>query len=284
MFLATPAPGALVQRVVTAGVLLPLLLAAIVFLPNLWWSLLLLLPLGLAAREWARLAGWAAGARTAFTGAACVAAAALAFAYEAASASSAANAFATGAFAVAVAFWLGLVPAWLYRKWRATGWLTVMLAGLAVLLPFWLAGARLQADPGRLLYVLGIVWVADTAGYFAGRGLGRHKLAPSISPGKTWEGSGGALLGVTIYWILAAWLWRRPEAVGLQGVGAALAIAVISMVGDLFESLMKRQAGVKDSGTLMPGHGGMLDRIDSLTAALPAAALYVALIPPASGA
>ena len=124
------------------------------------------------------------------------------------------------------------------------------------------------------------VWIADTAAYFAGRAFGRRKLAPAISPGKTWEGVYGALAAVAAY---ALALWPAARRAGgfddsgiapLAGwIAAALVLAALSVVGDLFESLLKRQAGVKDSGSILPGHGGILDRIDALLAAMPAAAL-----------
>ena len=126
---------------------------------------------------------------------------------------------------------------------------------------------------------MALVWVADIAAYFAGRRFGRHKLAPNVSPGKTWEGVFGAVAGVLIYGVvvsLAAPSTGYTWAVALLGVGAALIVlTAVSVVGDLFESLMKRQAQVKDSSNLLPGHGGVLDRIDSLTAALPLTALLL---------
>ena len=127
---------------------------------------------------------------------------------------------------------------------------------------------------------MAIVWIADTAAYFTGRAFGRRKLAPEVSPGKTWEGVYGGLAAVAIYALalvpLAAGAGfagaNSPLAVILW-IAAALALAAISVVGDLCESLLKRQAGVKDSGRLFPGHGGVLDRIDALLAAMPPAAL-----------
>ena len=116
------------------------------------------------------------------------------------------------------------------------------------------------------------IWISDTAAYFTGRAFGKHKLAPGISPGKTWEGVAGALVAVFIY----ALLWNAfagEKARILLLAPLLLALAVLGIVGDLFESLMKRHAGVKDSGNVLPGHGGILDRIDALTSTLPAAAL-----------
>lgn len=142
-------------------------------------------------------------------------------------------------------------------------------AGFAVLVPAGLALLALQ--PLQVLLVLVLVWIADTAAYFVGRRWGRRKLAPSISPGKSWEGAAGGLIGALAYAIICGFFIE-----GLAWapyLAAAAVLAMVSIVGDLFESAAKRQAGVKDSGTLLPGHGGILDRIDSATAVLPLAAL-----------
>jgi len=141
-----------------------------------------------------------------------------------------------------------------------------------VVIPAALALAILE--PAEVLAVLVLVWIADTAAYFVGRAFGRHKLAPSISPGKTWEGAAGGMGGALVYAIVLAALSRGAWWTYL---GIAAVLAVLSIVGDLFESAAKRQAGVKDSGTLLPGHGGVMDRIDSATATLPVAALLLSL-------
>ena len=126
-----------------------------------------------------------------------------------------------------------------------------------------------------------MAWISDSAAYFAGRRFGRHKLAPAISPGKTWEGVAGAVLAVSAYaatWSLA-WQAYYPQVLKSTQFGAfgmllfLWVLTAIGIYGDLFESALKRQAGVKDSGTLLPGHGGVLDRIDALTSVLPVAAL-----------
>lgn len=133
-----------------------------------------------------------------------------------------------------------------------------------------------------LLSVLALVWLADIAAYFAGRAFGRRKLAPNISPGKTWAGVVGAMLGVLVAAVLAHWLWPNGSlfsnqlfaSLNVLVVLALLCVLVaVSIVGDLFESLMKRQAGMKDSSGLLPGHGGVLDRVDALLPVLPAAVL-----------
>jgi phosphatidate cytidylyltransferase len=126
-------------------------------------------------------------------------------------------------------------------------------------------------EPLAVLLVLVLVWIADSAAYFVGRAWGRRKLAPTVSPGKTWEGVAGGLVGAVLYAIIIALFTDRGAWLAL--VATAILLGMVSIVGDLFESAAKRQAGVKDSGSLLPGHGGILDRIDSATAALPLAAL-----------
>jgi phosphatidate cytidylyltransferase len=172
-------------------------------------------------------------------------------------------------FIVAAVFWLVLVPLWMRAGMRATQVTRIGAAGFAVLVPAGLALLVLQ--PLQVLLVLVLVWIADSAAYFVGRRWGRRKLAPSISPGKSWEGAAGGLIGALAYAIICGFFIE-----GLAWapyLAAAAVLAMVSIVGDLFESAAKRQAGVKDSGTLLPGHGGILDRIDSATAVLPLAAL-----------
>jgi phosphatidate cytidylyltransferase len=127
-----------------------------------------------------------------------------------------------------------------------------------------------------VLGVLALVSIADSAAYFTGRAVGRRKLAPSISPGKTWEGAAGGLAGALAYAIICGAFIEDLH--WAPYVVAAALVSVLGIVGDLFESAAKRQAGVKDSGTLLPGHGGVLDRIDSAVAALPLAALLLPFI------
>ena len=146
------------------------------------------------------------------------------------------------------------------------------LLGLVLLFSTWFGLMGLhRVSPWLLLAVLATVWIADTAAYFFGKRFGRIKLAPSISPGKTWEGVAGALFTVTLYgtglciiFDINVWL-----IIGLW------LIVVLSIMGDLFESLLKRQAGIKDSGQLLPGHGGLLDRIDGLIPSLALTLFYI---------
>jgi phosphatidate cytidylyltransferase len=138
----------------------------------------------------------------------------------------------------------------------------------------WLALTRLylQHDSGRelVIFVLVLAWAADIGAFFAGRRYGRMRLAPTVSPNKTWEGViGGLCAGALIAFAGQAWF----EAPGVAFVSLCVGAVLISVVGDLLESMFKRQRGMKDSGSLLPGHGGMLDRIDSLTASVPLLAL-----------
>jgi len=181
-------------------------------------------------------------------------------------------------FCGSLALWLIVIPAWLRAGVGDSPRCLLPLSGVVVLLPAGLAMIAMQR--AELLLALGVVWVSDTAAYFAGRAFGRHKLAPAISPGKTWEGVAGAFIATAAYAIICAVL--VPEISGhvrgavwpLLLAGAEL-LLLASVLGDLFESALKRQASVKDSGSLLPGHGGLLDRIDSATAVLPIAALLM---------
>jgi len=178
---------------------------------------------------------------------------------------------------LASAFWLVLAPLWLKFRWQlASNDILGYGVGWILVVPTWAAMAGLYAhSPWLLLAAMGLVWVADIAAYFSGRAWGRHKLAIAISPGKTWEGAGGAVFAVLVYGVVVAYsVDRLPDGTALlMGLGALVVLPGISIVGDLFESLIKRQAAVKDSSQLLPGHGGVLDRIDSLTATLPVVAL-----------
>ena len=182
-------------------------------------------------------------------------------------------------FALAGFFWLLVVPVWLRAKWGTGRPLPGMLAGWIVLVPACLALMQLRAvHPLLLLACMAAVWVADIAAYFCGRTFGRRKLAPSISPGKTWEGAIGAFIGVMLYGMITAGisgLFSNKSVSYYIFAGMLLVLTTVSILGDLFESLVKRQAGVKDSGSLLPGHGGVLDRIDSLTSTLPLAGLAI---------
>lgn len=265
------------QRVITAILLLAGLLAALVWFSQLAWLSLVAVICALGAWEWGGLHALARGPRLGF--------AALAGGLTLLLGGLGGLAGEAGdrgvlliAYVCSAALWLVWVPQWLRRGWHVPR-PVALLVGMVVLVPTALAMAQLRAvDLVLLLAALGLVWVADIAAYFAGRAFGRHKLAPTVSPGKTWEGAAGALIGVMLCGSLAQTLNSdHPLAeVGLVWLMLFLmAYTALSILGDLFESLVKRQAGAKDSGTLLPGHGGILDRIDSLTPTLPVVALLL---------
>jgi len=241
-------------------VLIAALLAALFLLPRPWLAALLAAICALGGFEWAKLCRFGRAAARAY-------AAAMAFGLIVL--------YNTPpwqpAFVVSAVFWIALAPPWMWRGVGAHHVKALAVVGFVVLLPTALAMAVLP--PLQVLLVLGLVWIADTAAYFAGRAWGRHKLAPSISPGKTREGAIGGLLGALAYAIICGALLEGVR--WLPYLAAAALLAVLSILGDLFESAVKRQAAVKDSGALLPGHGGILDRVDSATATLPLAALML---------
>jgi phosphatidate cytidylyltransferase len=256
----------LLTRVLTAAVLLGAFLAAVLLLGRAGFAVLVGGVIALGAFEWGRLAGFGRLAGAGYA-TACVALYAWAF-------DTPAVPVLLGAAAL---FWLAAVPWWL-RAGVGPGRGVLAAAGIVVLLPAGLAMASLSRTD--LLCVLGLTWVADTAAYFSGRAWGRRKLAPAISPGKTWEGVAGAAVGCLAYaiiWALsdASFRGRVEGAFWIPFAAGTLLLCGLSVVGDLFESALKRQAGAKDSGKLLPGHGGVLDRIDSATATLPVAMLLL---------
>ncbi|HEY7744400.1 MAG TPA: phosphatidate cytidylyltransferase [Burkholderiales bacterium] len=265
-------------RLATALILITGCVAAALYLPNPWWAALLLVLLALASWEWGTLAGLRGGQRALYVGA--VLASAWMIGLAAGGPGGEGNPHSrleTVIYGAGVAFWVLVALPWLGRHWQVRSRIALAAAGWLVLVPAWLALARLQTEPERLLAVLVIVWVADTAAYAAGRTWGRHRLAPRISPAKTWEGVAGACAAVAVYYVALSLL--APEWRWLHGWSGALLFAgvtLMSIVGDLYESWIKRQAGVKDSGALLPGHGGVLDRIDSMNSSLPFAALLLA--------
>lgn len=272
-------------RIVTAAVLIPLTLAGLFCLSPRAWGVVTLAVVAIAASEWAKLAGYRRPAWLLFVLGTIAIGGALLFAPGSGFAAAGGWPEAIPLFVCASAtlFWFLVAPAWLSARWRVESKLLLAAIGWLVLLAAWVALVQIQTrSPALLLALMAVVWIADTAAYFAGRAFGRRRLAPAISPGKTWEGVYGALAAIVVYAI--AWLGLAPAADGGQPASLAaaalwvallLALAGVSIVGDLFESLLKRQRGVKDSGRVLPGHGGVLDRIDALLAAMPPAALIV---------
>lgn len=252
------------KRVITAIVLLAIFIPALFLAPALLWALMIALVAGAAAHEWARISAFPAWLPRLYGAGMSVMAMVI---YQMPEQGAAMLVL----YALAAVFWVLVAPLWLAGRWHGEGVFVRALVGSLVVLPTWAAIVALREhSPWLLLGVMLLVWIADSAAYFAGRRFGRHKLAPEISPGKSWEGVIGAGVALVLY---ASAISAAIH--GLRIPGAlilAAALLYFSILGDLFESWMKRVAGVKDSGTLLPGHGGVLDRIDALTAALPIAA------------
>ena len=265
-------------RLITAALLLVLLMSALFYFPPLAWLIFASLIAAIAAWEWGALLGQTKRTRLAMGAGTLLVCADLAAIYPDAVgldfiAPGRMEIFGLFFYLPATIFWLLIVPFWLKKRWVLPRSLVGLGVGVLLIFPTWLALVQLrQISVTFLLAVMGIVWVADSAAYFFGRAFGRHKLAPNISPGKTWEGALGGGLAVIIYGFGLLWYTNMlPENLS-QGAQIFLLLAflaVISVMGDLFESLLKRQAGLKDSSHILPGHGGILDRIDSLTSTLP---------------
>ncbi|HEY5700704.1 MAG TPA: phosphatidate cytidylyltransferase [Gammaproteobacteria bacterium] len=270
----------LALRASTAAVLVPLVVWGVLALSTTAFALGLTLFIVAGAWEWADLADYAVAARAAYL---LVAVMALAISWLFLPN----PVFALTVLGAALIWWLAALF-WVLRFQAqrplpgSSHMLGRGLVGLLVLVPAWIAMVMLHGDPGRgpiwVMLIMVIVWGADTGAYFAGRRFGKRKLASRVSPGKTVEGVLGGL--VTAAAICAAFAWWRMDALNgavyLVVLGTVTALA--SVLGDLTESLVKRSAGRKDSGILIPGHGGVLDRIDSLTAAAPVFAAGLAVM------
>jgi phosphatidate cytidylyltransferase len=280
------------QRVITALVLLAIFLPALFARQTQYFTGLTLLLIGAAAWEWGRLNG--GSHRAALWGALLCGLAGLA-----ALQAGALHAGSVVLWVVVGGAWV-LLGVWMLRAgvqgWPGVPRMVRWCVGLVLLVAAWLALVQArQRGVNFLLSTLALVWVADIAAYFAGRALGGRffpiKLAPAISPGKTWEGALGGFLGVLLLAALwVGWDTRSSAADGAslhtvlwqRGAGVALLcwafLTAMSVVGDLVESLVKRSAGVKDSSGLLPGHGGVLDRVDALLPTLPLAMMLVNIL------
>lgn len=264
------------QRVITACVLLAGLLVVILFFPPLLFTAAMAVVLLLGAWEWGRLAGLlAVPARLLYAVLLGV------FLYLLLDPSPQLRVLILYGSLLwwLLAFVLVLFYPRCQQAWNHCPLL--LLAGFAVLLPGWLGLQYLRSLDNHAVFILlfvALVAAADIGAYFSGRRFGRHKLAPAVSPNKTWEGLiGGLVAAALVLWcFLLAMLANGAElstSLAVKATLGTLLLAVSSVVGDLFESMLKRQRQMKDSGNLLPGHGGVLDRIDSITAALPVFAL-----------
>ena len=275
------------QRIITALLLLAILLPALFARQPQWFMGVALVLMTLAAWEWGQLNGFSKTISW-LVGLACVVICGVAW-------------FFALPYRTTPALWILLGSAWvlvgaLLLQAGVAGWPKIprwlrIAGGLLGLSGAWLAVVQARViGINFLLSVLLLVWAADVFAYFAGRALGRRKLAPAISPGKSWEGVWGGMGGVLV--LAACWVWADEAAQAevisiyshLYQVGwwllllAALFMSSMSVVGDLIESLVKRAAGAKDSSNLLPGHGGVLDRVDALLPTLPLAMMLWSLV------
>lgn len=258
------------QRVVTAvllglGVLLPLF-----FLPDWAWGGLIAGVVAVALHEWCALVKIERLGQVLLS-ALCILPILYCALVPAATSNDLHFLFA-GAYLVSISFWLFSVPSFLYFHMEPAGWYWRYGVGVVMTIPTAIAMLELRREsPLLMLAAVLFVCVADIAAFFAGRTFGKRKLAPQISPGKTWEGVVGAV-GATLLFCCALWFFvpQVRQAFSLVWVIAlTLVFVAVCVMGDLFESLVKREAGVKDSGSLLPGHGGVLDRIDAMLAFFP---------------
>lgn len=258
-------------RIITALILGLFFSTALFKASDSTWALLTLLATLIAVWEWSNLIKL--NRRQTWLNIACTASAASMILFSARlPAAYYIDVLAVVALTMAAFFWLFVVPVWLLTRREIHNRLLMAMLGFCLLLSVWLALIGLQKiSPWLLLAVMATVWLADSAAYFSGKQFGRHKLAAEISPGKTWEGVAGAMVAVTIYGLVLCYYWHISRWL----IVALWFLVVLSVMGDLFESLLKRHAAVKDSSQLLPGHGGVLDRIDGLMPTLPVALFYI---------
>lgn len=278
------------SRLITALILIPLVIAALFLLPWQGFALITLVVCMLAAWEWGPLAGFVSRGQRIWLALLCGCLLMLMTLSVPAYHQSVHQLLLAGPLWLSLVWWLVALALVLYYPGSAALWrdsrLWRLVFGLLTIVPFFwgmLALRRFgyEQNPSVgawwLLYVMFLVWGADSGAYMFGKLLGRHKLAPRVSPGKTWEGLiGGLVTSAVISWLFGRYapLNAVPTTLLICSVMAALA----SVLGDLTESMFKREAGIKDSGQLIPGHGGILDRIDSLTAAVPVFACLLLLV------
>jgi phosphatidate cytidylyltransferase len=259
----------LLPRILTALVLAPLAILIVLLPPTGIFGAIVAVTFLAAWWEWAQLSGLRGRARVALLIAAAVVFVLLWLARD--------SAWIDWLLAVGVAWWL---VACLWLRHFAFGaaptrdnMVLKLLAGALVIFPAWVAlvsiHGRAPHGPWWTLLALMIVWASDIGAYASGRAFGKRKLAPHISPGKTWAGAYGALVAGVLLALVGGWLLDVRDAWLLALAVLAAATVAISIVGDLLESLLKRHAQVKDSGSIFPGHGGLMDRLDSVFAALP---------------
>lgn len=263
------------QRLITASLLAPLALAAVFLLPVVGFSVVMGLVVLIGAWEWANLAVHTRKARYAFVSFVAIVLFVISPFLES---------ITSPLLYVTAAFWaFASLKVLNYPSTRGVDGVWVkLLIGLLVLVPTWVAmvGLKLHASGHSLLLLLFLlVWGADIGAYFAGKRFGRVKLLPNVSPGKTREGLYGGLIAGLSIGLLFGLIQGLTSTAIVSVLVLSFLVVVVSVFGDLFESLFKRERGIKDSGSILPGHGGVLDRVDSITAAAPVFLLGIQLLP-----
>jgi len=260
------------QRIITALILLPVALCGFFLLEGASFALFIGLVVTLGAWEWARFAGFTA--QTARVGYGAAVAVLLFLMYLL-------PGLAPWILVAAVLWWLLATFLVLTYPESSTHWSSTvckLVIGLLILLPAWQGLVLIkqwQLGNWLILAVMVLVWGADIGAYFSGRAFGKRKLAPKVSPGKSWEGVFGGLIACLVITVVVGAFRGWSGSQFFLGLLGAAVVVLISVVGDLTESMFKRQSGIKDSSNLLPGHGGVLDRIDSLTAAIPVFAVLL---------
>ena len=263
---------ALVKRTLTAAVLIPLVLGTVLASPTMVLAIVFGVIVLAASWEWGGLMGWSSYIRGAYT---TTFAPLLYGCYRLLLDTQSGSIF---VLAIGVAWW-ALATGWIvqYQLGREVGMVDLpglkVVLGWLILIPSWagLVGLHTAGDwgPSAVLVLFLLIWAADSGAFFTGRRWGSNKLASRLSPGKSWEGFMGALAGGVLVGVIAGVFYELTAGALTVFVLLCAATVPVSVVGDLVESFFKRRAGVKDSGNLLPGHGGILDRIDSLSAAAP---------------
>ncbi|MGX5220339.1 phosphatidate cytidylyltransferase [Pseudomonas segetis] len=262
------------QRVITALVLLPIALGGFFLLDGAAFALFIGAVVSLGAWEWARLAGFQSQPQRVAYAALVAILCWLLYVLPV---------LATPVLVLAIIWWAVATRLVLGYPQSSQAWASTprkLVIGLLILLPAWQGLVLFKQWPlanWLIIAVMVLVWAADIGAYFSGKAFGKRKLAPQVSPGKSWEGAIGGLCTCLLITLVVGVVrgWGAGEMVWAL-LGAAI-VVMISVVGDLTESMFKRQAGIKDSSNLLPGHGGVLDRIDSLTAAIPVFAVLLLL-------
>lgn len=257
------------QRIITATLLIPLVVAAIFLFDTVWFSLLFALVAAIGAWEWAGLCKVSKIYQYGYSSLIVMVLIGLYLIDD--------NNFYNATIFCGVIFWLvAVILVFSYQAQRnllPKSPFLLLTMGFLLLIPMWVSLIVLKSEsdtgPVLIMFLMLLIWGADTGAYFAGKKWGKHRLASRVSPGKTWEGSiAGVLSGIviTIAYVIVS---NKDLNLGLAFIGVSVVTVSVSIIGDLMESMVKREANIKDSGSILPGHGGVMDRIDSLTAAAP---------------